>query len=70
VADIKITPGSAGAAICAVQLFGRERVEPGVWASPVTVKDLSAEEVAFAKEFFTEQDLVVRVLNEGERGRT
>lgn len=63
--DVKITPGSAGAAICAADLFGHDRVEPGTWASPVIVRDLSDEEAVFAQEFFTEQDLVVRVLGEG-----
>lgn len=48
--DIRLTPGTAGLAICSIELFGFERVDPGeVFTSAVYIKDLTEEEVEFAE---------------------
>lgn len=51
---IRISPGCMGVLNLAIDLFGIERVDPGSFATPVWVRDLEEEDVAFAKEFFAE----------------
>lgn len=57
---IALIPGSMGVCALALDLFGLGRVEPGSWATPVWVRDLDSEEVAFATEFFSEVGVEVR----------
>jgi len=52
--DIEITPGTMDVCQLAIDLFGVERIVPSGWLTPVHVKDLTAEEVGFAKNFFAE----------------
>lgn len=65
-ATIKLWPGSMGLVKEAIDLFGLDRVRPGSWLTPVYVTDITADEVAFAKEFFTEIDISVEEVAEHE----
>ncbi len=53
-----ITPGSMGAAWVALQLFGLDRVDVGVWTSPVYAY-IEPDEVEPATELLAELDLTL-----------
>jgi hypothetical protein len=48
-----------GVASQAIDLFGLDRVDAGSWGTPVTVNDLTQEEVDFATEFFDECNITI-----------
>lgn len=60
--DILIAPGTMDIVQLAIDLFGVNRIVPSGWMTPVHVRDCSDEEIAFAKEFFSEFDRTVEVV--------
>lgn len=55
----KIYPGSMGAVITAVDLFGIERVDAGTWPGPVYVNDVREDEFEPAKKLLEERSLTL-----------
>lgn len=53
-----ITPGTMGAAGIAIQLFGLDRVDVGVWVGPVYAY-IEPDEVEPATELLAELDLTL-----------
>jgi len=47
--------GSSKIAYEAIQLFGSDRVTVGTWLDPVEVRELTDDEVEFAKEYFDQE---------------
>ena len=61
--DAFISPASAKAALLAFDLFGRERVDPGSWASPVRVFGLTQDEFDAAQELLHAEGFVLRMIS-------
>ncbi len=58
--NITISPGSMESIGQALQMFGEKRVETGAWNEPISVNDVTVDEVAYAKKFFGDMGCEVR----------
>lgn len=55
-----IFPGSMGAVMIAIDIFGKDRVDAGNWLTPVYVDGVKEDEFQPAKELLTERGLSLR----------
>jgi hypothetical protein len=62
--SVTIYPGSMEVIGQALDQFGEKRVNTGAWDEPVKVNNLTAEEAAFARKFFS--DMGCKVIEEQE----
>lgn len=58
---VALTPGTCGLAYDVSTLVGADRVGGQGWGTPVTVVEVTPEELAFLRELYEPQGIKVRV---------